>query len=51
MSDDRWHTVLVLGGIRSGKSAFAESLVALTCGNAQSLAVQLSSGDRTSHLD
>ncbi|MDY7084401.1 MAG: bifunctional adenosylcobinamide kinase/adenosylcobinamide-phosphate guanylyltransferase [Actinomycetota bacterium] len=28
MSDDRWHTVLVLGGIRSGKSAFAESLVA-----------------------
>jgi nicotinate-nucleotide--dimethylbenzimidazole phosphoribosyltransferase len=28
MSDDRWNTVLVLGGIRSGKSAFAESLVA-----------------------
>ncbi|MGK5684705.1 bifunctional adenosylcobinamide kinase/adenosylcobinamide-phosphate guanylyltransferase [Actinoplanes sp. URMC 104] len=28
MSDDRQHTVLVLGGIRSGKSAFAESLVA-----------------------
>jgi nicotinate-nucleotide--dimethylbenzimidazole phosphoribosyltransferase len=28
MSDDRWHTVLVLGGIRSGKSEFAESLVA-----------------------
>ncbi|WP_127501226.1 bifunctional adenosylcobinamide kinase/adenosylcobinamide-phosphate guanylyltransferase [Actinoplanes solisilvae] len=28
MSDDRWHTVLVLGGIRSGKSAFAEALVA-----------------------
>ena len=28
MSDDRWTTVLVLGGIRSGKSAFAESLVA-----------------------
>ncbi|MBU2670688.1 bifunctional adenosylcobinamide kinase/adenosylcobinamide-phosphate guanylyltransferase [Actinoplanes bogorensis] len=28
MSDDRWQTVLVLGGIRSGKSAFAESLVA-----------------------
>jgi nicotinate-nucleotide--dimethylbenzimidazole phosphoribosyltransferase len=28
MSDDRWSTVLVLGGIRSGKSAFAESLVA-----------------------
>ena len=28
MSVDRWNTVLVLGGIRSGKSAFAESLVA-----------------------
>jgi nicotinate-nucleotide--dimethylbenzimidazole phosphoribosyltransferase len=28
MSIDRWSTVLVLGGIRSGKSAFAESLVA-----------------------
>ncbi|GIF11776.1 bifunctional adenosylcobinamide kinase/adenosylcobinamide-phosphate guanylyltransferase [Actinoplanes teichomyceticus] len=28
MSEDRWNTVLVLGGIRSGKSAFAESLVA-----------------------
>ncbi|WP_430789853.1 bifunctional adenosylcobinamide kinase/adenosylcobinamide-phosphate guanylyltransferase [Actinoplanes sp. G11-F43] len=28
MSDDRWNTVLVLGGIRSGKSGFAESLVA-----------------------
>jgi len=28
MSDDRWNTVLVLGGIRSGKSAFAEALVA-----------------------
>ncbi|HEY0001368.1 MAG TPA: bifunctional adenosylcobinamide kinase/adenosylcobinamide-phosphate guanylyltransferase, partial [Actinoplanes sp.] len=28
MSDDRWTTVLVLGGIRSGKSAFAEALVA-----------------------
>ena len=28
MSDDRLHTVLVLGGIRSGKSAFAEALVA-----------------------
>src|SRR4051794_28280136 len=28
MSVDRWTTVLVLGGIRSGKSAFAESLVA-----------------------
>jgi nicotinate-nucleotide--dimethylbenzimidazole phosphoribosyltransferase len=28
MSDDRWNTVLVLGGTRSGKSAFAESLVA-----------------------
>ena len=28
MSDDRWNTVLVLGGIRSGKSAFAETLVA-----------------------
>ena len=28
MSDDRWSTVLVLGGIRSGKSAFAEELVA-----------------------
>ncbi|XVV14484.1 bifunctional adenosylcobinamide kinase/adenosylcobinamide-phosphate guanylyltransferase [Actinoplanes sp. CA-131856] len=28
MSDDRWHSVLVLGGIRSGKSEFAESLVA-----------------------
>jgi nicotinate-nucleotide--dimethylbenzimidazole phosphoribosyltransferase len=28
MSDDPWNTVLVLGGIRSGKSAFAESLVA-----------------------
>jgi nicotinate-nucleotide--dimethylbenzimidazole phosphoribosyltransferase len=28
MSVDRWNTALVLGGIRSGKSAFAESLVA-----------------------
>ncbi|GIE96758.1 bifunctional adenosylcobinamide kinase/adenosylcobinamide-phosphate guanylyltransferase [Paractinoplanes rishiriensis] len=28
MSDDRWSTALVLGGIRSGKSAFAEALVA-----------------------
>jgi adenosyl cobinamide kinase/adenosyl cobinamide phosphate guanylyltransferase len=28
MSVDRWNTVLVLGGIRSGKSAFAEELVA-----------------------
>ncbi|MGK5522131.1 bifunctional adenosylcobinamide kinase/adenosylcobinamide-phosphate guanylyltransferase [Micromonospora sp. URMC 107] len=28
MSVDGWHTVLVLGGIRSGKSEFAESLVA-----------------------
>lgn len=28
MSVDRWNSVLVLGGIRSGKSAFAESLVA-----------------------
>ncbi|MEU4241077.1 bifunctional adenosylcobinamide kinase/adenosylcobinamide-phosphate guanylyltransferase [Actinoplanes sp. NPDC026619] len=28
MSDDRWQTVLVLGGIRSGKSAFAEALIA-----------------------
>jgi nicotinate-nucleotide--dimethylbenzimidazole phosphoribosyltransferase len=28
MSDDRWNTALVLGGIRSGKSAFAEALVA-----------------------
>jgi nicotinate-nucleotide--dimethylbenzimidazole phosphoribosyltransferase len=28
MSVDRWNTILVLGGIRSGKSAFAESLVA-----------------------
>jgi nicotinate-nucleotide--dimethylbenzimidazole phosphoribosyltransferase len=28
MSVDRWDTVLVLGGIRSGKSAFAEALVA-----------------------
>jgi nicotinate-nucleotide--dimethylbenzimidazole phosphoribosyltransferase len=28
MSDDRWNSVLVLGGIRSGKSAFAEALVA-----------------------
>jgi adenosyl cobinamide kinase/adenosyl cobinamide phosphate guanylyltransferase/NaMN:DMB phosphoribosyltransferase len=28
MPVDRWNTVLVLGGIRSGKSAFAESLVA-----------------------
>jgi adenosyl cobinamide kinase/adenosyl cobinamide phosphate guanylyltransferase/NaMN:DMB phosphoribosyltransferase len=27
MSVDRWNTALVLGGIRSGKSAFAESLV------------------------
>jgi nicotinate-nucleotide--dimethylbenzimidazole phosphoribosyltransferase len=28
MSEDRWNSVLVLGGIRSGKSGFAESLVA-----------------------
>ncbi|WFE31392.1 bifunctional adenosylcobinamide kinase/adenosylcobinamide-phosphate guanylyltransferase [Micromonospora sp. WMMD975] len=28
MSVDGWHTLLVLGGIRSGKSGFAESLVA-----------------------
>lgn len=28
MSVDAWHTLLVLGGIRSGKSEFAESLVA-----------------------
>lgn len=28
MSVDGWHTILVLGGIRSGKSEFAESLVA-----------------------
>ncbi|MEV6489054.1 bifunctional adenosylcobinamide kinase/adenosylcobinamide-phosphate guanylyltransferase [Actinoplanes sp. NPDC051633] len=28
MSVDRWNTALVLGGIRSGKSAFAEALVA-----------------------
>ncbi|MEV6630805.1 bifunctional adenosylcobinamide kinase/adenosylcobinamide-phosphate guanylyltransferase [Actinoplanes sp. NPDC051470] len=28
MSVDRWNTALVLGGIRSGKSAFAEELVA-----------------------
>ncbi|HET8659897.1 MAG TPA: bifunctional adenosylcobinamide kinase/adenosylcobinamide-phosphate guanylyltransferase [Micromonosporaceae bacterium] len=28
MTDDGWSSVLVLGGIRSGKSAFAESLVA-----------------------
>ena len=27
MSVDGWNTVLVLGGIRSGKSEFAESLV------------------------
>jgi nicotinate-nucleotide--dimethylbenzimidazole phosphoribosyltransferase len=30
MSVDGWHTVLVLGGIRSGKSEFAESLLADT---------------------
>ena len=30
MSVDGWNTVLVLGGIRSGKSAFAESLVGAT---------------------
>lgn len=28
MSVDGWHTLLVLGGIRSGKSEIAESLVA-----------------------
>ena len=28
MSVDGWNTILVLGGIRSGKSEFAESLVA-----------------------
>src|SRR5215211_5319951 len=28
MTDDGWSSALVLGGIRSGKSAFAESLVA-----------------------
>ncbi|HEX8629845.1 MAG TPA: bifunctional adenosylcobinamide kinase/adenosylcobinamide-phosphate guanylyltransferase, partial [Catenuloplanes sp.] len=28
MSVDGWHTILILGGIRSGKSEFAESLVA-----------------------
>jgi len=32
MSEDGWNTVLVLGGIRSGKSAFAESLLAAATG-------------------
>jgi hypothetical protein len=55
MSDDRWNTVLVLGGTRSGKSAFAESLVAgapavryvADLRKRSILAVEFSSADRT----
>jgi nicotinate-nucleotide--dimethylbenzimidazole phosphoribosyltransferase len=50
MSVDRWNTVLVLGGIRSGKSAFAESLIG-DAASVRYIATAVGGGDDAEWLD